>query len=82
MFFSLWIVVPVAVLLVLFLLYATGLTFLMVFAEYFARGAASGGSFIDQPIRGEQLNFERALRRSRVAETTQPRGAALTRRTG
>ncbi len=82
--FSLWIVIPVAVFVVIFVLCAAIMTFLMVFAEYFARGPTDGADFIDKPIRGEQLSFEYALRRSwhTPPKTAQSHGASLTRRTG
>jgi hypothetical protein len=66
MFFSLWIVIPVAVLLVLVVVYLATFAYLMIFAEYFARGPADGADFIYEPIPGEQLNFAPVLRRSRL----------------
>jgi hypothetical protein len=85
MFFPLWIVIPVAALLVLVVLYVVTVALLMLFAEYFARGVASSSDSIEQPIRGEQLaSFERVLEPSTYAPyaATRSHGAALTRRTG
>jgi hypothetical protein len=85
MFFPLWIVIPVAVLLVLVVLYMATFAFLMIFAEYFARSVASSSDTIEKPIRGEHLaSFERALEPSTYAhyEATRSHGAGLTRRTG
>ncbi|HEX4112635.1 MAG TPA: hypothetical protein VH020_08885 [Stellaceae bacterium] len=88
MFSSPWIIIPAVVALVLFVLYAATLMFLVYFAEYFVRGAV-GADASEKPIRGEPLAaFERLLGQSRMhashplSETTRPRRADLTRRTG
>jgi hypothetical protein len=85
MFSSPWVVIPIAVVLALFVLYVATMLLLIVFAQYFARGAADDADPVEQPIRDDRAaGFERALGRSRDAayEATRPRGAGLTRRTG
>jgi len=72
MFLPLWIVVPIGVIVILFVLYMVVITLLIVFAEYFARGPANGSDTVGQPIRREQLPTFKS----------EPRDAGLTRRTG
>jgi hypothetical protein len=76
MFFPLWIVIPVAVLVVLFVAYVVTVALLMVFAKYFVRSTAGGTETVDKPIRvGQSANFERAYQRSGGARDENTSGA-------